>query len=161
MLARLPSVPIRRHLLIARAFHSPFLPFPPSVSLFLPFSPFFLSISSRTTATGVSPAGVLRSETHYNYLRRGPRASTTAASSSPVRGPEKFREARGLSRWNRRKSPGSRGKKAANRGGSDSRNESEIAARLIKSELHSTGVYTPTGVRWGSTSITASTIGRM
>lgn len=39
-------------------------------------------------------------------------------------------------------------------GGSDSRNESEIAARLIKSELHSTGVYTPTAVRWGSTSIT-------
>lgn len=35
----------------------------------------------------------------------------------------------------------------------------EIVARLIKSELHSTSVYTPTGIRWGSTSITASRIG--
>lgn len=49
-----------------------------------------------------------------------------------------------------------RGRAKIGGGSVDSRNESEIAARLIKSELHSTGVYTPTAVRWGSTSITVA-----
>lgn len=37
---------------------------------------------------------------------------------------------------------------------SDSENESEIVTRLIKSERHSTSVYTPTGIRSDSTPIT-------
>lgn len=156
--ARAPSVPIRRHLLIADSrapLRPPSLLSPPLASSRL--------LAPRNRQRCPSSAG-----THYNY-RQGPRASavcenTTRETASPrdVRFEDRTsridrdRSSRKSRSVNRVASP------RPNRGRSDSGKQSEIAARLIKSELHSTGVYTPTGVRWGSTSITArSTVGRM
>lgn len=124
--------------------------------LFLPLL-FPLSLpppNRRFSARGGPRIDVPRSETHYNYL--GPRPRGHNAENGLCRNfattLEKGWWWNGKNEISRKSSSWPRAKIGG--GSADSRNESEIAARLIKSELHSTGVYTPTAVRWGSTSIT-------